>query len=56
MIVRATADKGRFKKGVEYDLSEAEARAAIIAGTVTFIAVAPQINRDKAIIKKYETR
>ena len=56
MIVRATVDKGRFKKGVEYELSEAEAQAAIIAGTVTFVSVAPQINREKAIIPKYDTR
>ena len=56
MIVRATVDKGRFKKGVEYELSEAEAQAAIIAGTVTFVSVAPQINREKAIMPKYETR
>ena len=56
MIVRATVDKGKFKKGVEYELSEAEAQAAIIAGTVTFVSVAPQINREKAIIPKYDTR
>ena len=56
MIVRATVDKGRFKKGVEYELSEQEAQAAIIAGTAVFIAVAPQINREKAIIPKYDTR
>lgn len=56
MIVRATVDKGRFKKGVEYDLSEAEAKAAIIAGTAVFIAVAPPHNREKAITPKYDTR
>lgn len=56
MIVRATVDKGRFKKGVEYELSEQEAQAAIIAGTAVFIAVAPPHNREKAIIPKYDTR
>ena len=56
MIVRATVDKGKFKKGVEYELSEQEAQAAIIAGTAVFIAVAPPHNRERAIKPKYETR
>ena len=56
MIVRATADKGDFRKGVEYDLPDAEAQAMVIAGLATFVAVAPAHNREKAILKKWDTR
>ena len=56
MIVRATVDKGEFKKGVEYDLPTEVAQAMIIAGTMTFVAVAPAHNREKAILEKWDTR
>lgn len=56
MIVRATVTKGEYTKGVEYDLPDAEAQAMIIQGTMTFVAVAPAHNREKAIPKKWDTR
>lgn len=56
MVIRATADKGEFKKGKEYDLPDAEAQAMVIAGLATFVAVAPYHNREKAIPKQWETR
>lgn len=56
MIVRATVDKGDFKRGVEYDLPDAIAQAMIVQGTASFIAVAPPLNRLKAIPKKWDTR
>ena len=56
MIVRATVDKGDFKKGVEYDLPDAQAQAMIIQGFMSFVAVAPHHNREKAIPKKWDTR
>lgn len=56
MIVRATATKAGFQKGVEYDLSEDQARAAITAGLAVFVAVAPNKQREKAVMPKYETR
>lgn len=56
MIVRATVDKGEYKKGVEYDLPADIAQALIIAGTMTFVAVAPAHNRERAILKTWDTR
>lgn len=56
MIVRATVDKGDYKRGVEYDLPDAIAQAMIIQGTASFVAVAPHHNREKAILKKWDTR
>lgn len=56
MIVRATADTKEFKKGAEYDLPDAQAQALIIQGIMTFVAVAPAHNREKAIPKKWDTR
>lgn len=56
MIVRATADKGEYKKGIEYDLPDAEAQALIIAGFMSFVAVAPAHNREKAILSAWDTR
>ncbi len=54
MIVRATVDKGDFKKGVEYTLSMEEAQAMVIAGTAVFVAVAPHINRERATSKQWD--
>lgn len=56
MIVRATVDKGEFKKGEQYDLPDKEAQALVIAGTMTFVTVAPPHNREKVIPQKWETR
>lgn len=54
MIVRATVDKGDFKKGVEYTLPTEQAQAMVIAGTAVFVAVAPHINRERAISTQWE--
>jgi len=56
MIVRATVTKGEYQKGVEYDLPNDVAQALIIQGTMSFVAVAPAQNREKAISKKWDTR
>lgn len=56
MIVRATVTKGEFQKGVEYNLPDAQAQALIIQGFMSFVAVAPYKNREKAIIPQYDTR
>lgn len=56
MIVRATVDTSDYQKGVEYDLPDAKAQALIIQGIMTFVAVAPAQNREKAILKQWETR
>jgi hypothetical protein len=56
MIVRATVDRGNFRKGVEYDLPDSEAQAMIIAGFAAFIAVAPHENRERATNKAWERK
>lgn len=56
MIVRATVTTGKYQKGVEYDLPKEVAQALIIQGIMSFIAVAPHINREKAIKPQYEQR
>ena len=56
MIVKATVTKGDFAKGVEYDLPDKEAQAMIIQGLMSFVAVAPYKQREKAVIPQYETR
>lgn len=56
MVVRALVTKGDFAKGVEYDLPDKEAQALIIQGIVSFVAIAPARNREKAILETWETR
>lgn len=56
MIVRATVDTKDYQKGVEYELPNEIAQALIIQGIMTFVAVAPVHNREKAILKKWDTR
>ena len=56
MIVKARVTKGDYVKGVEYDLPDKEAQALIIQGTMSFVAVAPAHNREKAILSKWDTR
>lgn len=56
MIVRALIATKDFKRGVKYDLPDAQAQALIISGVVTFVAIAPAHNREKAIPKKWDTR
>lgn len=56
MIVRATVTTDKYVKGVEYDLPDDIAQAMIIRGTMSFVAVAPYKQREKAITPQYETR
>jgi hypothetical protein len=56
MIVRALVTKGDYVQGVEYDLPDAIGQALIIQGTVSFVAIAPAHNREKAIPQKWDTR
>lgn len=56
MIVRATVTKGEYQKGTEYDLPDDLAQALIVQGIMSFVAVAPAHNREKAILKKWDTR
>lgn len=56
MIVRALVTKGDFVKGVEYDLPDVIGQALIIQGTMSFVAIAPAQNREKAILSGWDTR
>lgn len=56
MIVRALVTKGDYVKGVEYDLPDKEGQALIIQGIMSFVAIAPAQNREKAIPAKWDTR
>jgi hypothetical protein len=56
MIVKATATKGEYQKGVEYDLPNEIAQALIIQGTMSFVAISPAQNRQKAVQPEYEQR
>lgn len=56
MKIVATATKGGFERGKEYELPDEEAQAMIIAGEASFVAVSPVHNREKAILKKWDTR
>lgn len=54
MIVRATVDKGGFRKGVEYELDSEQAQAMVIAGTAVFVAVAPHQKRERAVNAQWQ--
>lgn len=56
MIVRATATKGEYQKGVEYDLPNDIAQALIIQGTMSFVAMSPARQRQTAVQPDYEKR
>lgn len=51
MKIVATATKGGFERGKEYELPDKEAQAMIIAGEATFVAENPIKNREKAVPK-----
>ena len=56
MIVKAIVTKGDYVKGVEYDLPNEIGQALIIQGIMSFVAIAPAHNREKAILAKWDTR
>lgn len=57
MKIRATVTKGDLKAGVEYDLPEKEAMAAIMAGNAEPLeTVAPAFDRETAVTPQYQTR
>lgn len=56
MIVKARVTKGEYQKGVEYDLPSELAQNLIIQGIMSFVALAPAHNREKAILSKWDTR
>lgn len=57
MKIRAIVTKGDFKAGVEYDLPEKEAMAAIIAGNAEpLVTIAPAFEREKAVSPQHQTR
>jgi hypothetical protein len=57
MRIRATTTKGKFTAGVEYDLPEHEAMAAIMAGNAEPLVVAtPANSREKAVSPQFQTR
>lgn len=57
MKIRATVTKGKFTAGVEYDLPEKEAMAAIIASTAEPLdTVAPAFSRETAVKPTHQTR
>lgn len=57
MKIRATVSKGAFKAGVEYDLPEKEAMAAIMAGNAEPLeTVTPAFSRETAVSTKHQTR
>jgi len=57
MKIRATVTKGDFTAGVEYDLPDSEAMAAIMAGNAEPVeTVAPAFTREKAVQPKHQSR
>lgn len=55
MKILATTTTGKFMEGVEYDLPDDEAKAAISAGIALPVVVGAK-RREKALAKRYETR
>lgn len=57
MKIRATVTKGEFTAGVEYDLPEKEAMAAIMAGNAEPLVTASlAFEREKALSPQHQTR
>ena len=57
MKIRATVTKGKLRAGVEYDLPETEAMAAIMAGNAEpLVTEPPANNREKAVMPQHQTR
>ena len=57
MKIRATVTKGDLEAGVEYDLPEKEAMAAIMAGNAEpLVAASPAFDREKAISPQHQAR
>jgi hypothetical protein len=56
MKIRALVTKGEFVKGMEYDLPEPEAQAAIIAGNAESLVTNPCFERQTATKPQYQTR
>ena len=57
MRIRATATKGEYVAGVEYDVEPGVGMAMIIAGNAVPVAVAQFKSREKAVLpQNYETR
>lgn len=57
MKIRATVSKGELTAGVEYDLPEKEAMAAIMAGNAEPLeTAAPAFARETAVSPKHQTR
>lgn len=49
MKIRATVTKGNLRAGVEYDLPEKEAMAAIMAGNAEPLVAAAADNRERTV-------
>jgi len=57
MKIRATVTKGEFKAGVEYDLPDEEAMAAIMAGNAEpLVAASLAFEREKSVSPQHQTR
>lgn len=57
MKIRATVTKGKFREGVEYDLPDNEAQAAIMAGyTEPLVTETTANTREKAVMPQHQTR
>jgi hypothetical protein len=57
MKILATVTKGKFQAGMEYDLPEKEAQAAIMAGYAEPLVTESQANdREKAVKPQHQTR
>lgn len=56
MKIRATVTKGNFKAGVEYDLPDKEAQAAIMAGYAEPLVAVAAFGRETAIKPQHQTR
>jgi hypothetical protein len=57
MKIRATVTKGDLTAGVEYDLPEKEAMAAIMAGNAEpLVTDTSAFKREKAVMPQHQTR
>lgn len=56
MKIRALVTKGKFTAGMEYDLPETEAQAAIMAGNAETLVTNPAFDRQTAIKPQHQTR